>query len=115
MNTPPRETAATGSYPTFWDAPATQPAAPPVAPEQAYAEFVSVSEEGFPSGEYPIDRPAAALRVEGELRAGGTVVERSETEFQYVPGRSSREAGLLFQADPRRHTLQLHARSFQHP
>jgi len=60
MTAPHREPAAAGSYPTFWDAPAAQPAPPPVAPEQAYAEFVSLCEEEFPSGEYPVQRPAAS-------------------------------------------------------
>ncbi len=58
---------------------------------------------------------AAALRVEGELRRGGEVVERSELEFQHVPGRSSREGGLFFRQDPRTLQLVLSARSYQKP
>jgi uncharacterized protein (TIGR02588 family) len=58
---------------------------------------------------------AASLRVAGELKQGDEVVERSETEFQYLPGRSSREAGLFFTRDPRALRLELSARSFQEP
>ena len=58
---------------------------------------------------------AAALRVQGELRRGGEVVETSDLEFQYVPGRSTREGGLFFMQDPRVLQLQLSARSYQKP
>ena len=58
---------------------------------------------------------AAALRVEGELRRGAEVVERSELEFQHLPGRSSREGGLFFRQDPRTLQLVLTARSYQNP
>lgn len=58
---------------------------------------------------------AASLRIEGELKQGDEVLERSETEFQYLPGRSSREAGLFFTRDPRSLQLELSARSFQEP
>lgn len=58
---------------------------------------------------------AADLRVEGELRRGAEVVERSETEFAWLPGRSAREAGLFFRHDPRALELVLMARSYQQP
>ncbi len=58
---------------------------------------------------------AAALRVQGELRRGGEVVETSELEFPHVPGKSSREGGLFFVQDPRALQLQLSARSYQKP
>jgi uncharacterized protein (TIGR02588 family) len=58
---------------------------------------------------------AADLRVEGELRRGAEVVERSETEFAYLPGRSVREGGLYFRQDPRSFELVLSARSYQKP
>ena len=58
---------------------------------------------------------AADLRVEGELRRGTEVVERSETAFDYLPGRSVREAGLFFRHDPRALELVLTARSYQQP
>ena len=58
---------------------------------------------------------ASALRIEGELRRGSEVVERSETEFDYLPGKSSREGGLFFRSDPRTLQLVLSARSYQKP
>lgn len=60
-------------------------------------------------------RAAAALRVEGELRRGEEVVERSELELDYLPGRSAREGGLFFAQDPRSLQLVLRARSYQDP
>lgn len=58
---------------------------------------------------------AAALRVEGELRRGGEVVERSDLELEHLPGQSSREGGLFFREDPRALQLVLSARSYRHP
>jgi uncharacterized protein (TIGR02588 family) len=58
---------------------------------------------------------AANLRVSGELRDGANVVETSETEFQFVPGRSQREGGLFFSRDPGTFQLDLAARSYQKP
>lgn len=43
---------------------------------------------------------AAAVRVVGELREGGQVVESSELTLDYVPERSSRSGALLFARDP---------------
>ena len=58
---------------------------------------------------------AASLRVEGTLKRGGEVVERSELEFDYLPGRSTREGGLFFTADPRGLQMELAARSYRKP
>ena len=58
---------------------------------------------------------AAALRVTARLQRGQEVIEEAETEFQYLPGHSSREAGLFFRHDPRSLTLELAARSYQAP
>lgn len=58
---------------------------------------------------------AAALRVEGTLKRGNEVVERSELEFDYLPGRSTREGGLFFRTDPRGLQLELAARSYRAP
>lgn len=58
---------------------------------------------------------AAALRVEGELRRGSEVLERSELEFDHVPGKSAREGGMFFQRDPRALELVLSARSYHKP
>ena len=58
---------------------------------------------------------AAALRLEGELRRGDAVVERSELELDYLPGHSTREGGMFFTHDPRSLQLVLQARSYQEP
>jgi uncharacterized protein (TIGR02588 family) len=58
---------------------------------------------------------AADLRVSGELRQGGQVVERSETEFPYLAAESSHEGGLFFTRDPRALRLELGVESYQVP
>ena len=59
--------------------------------------------------------PAAALRIEGTLRRDGQAIESSEVELDYLPGNSTREAGLFFDHDPRSHRLQLAPRSWRAP
>lgn len=58
---------------------------------------------------------AAALRLEGELRRGDVVLERSEADLDYLPGESSREAGLFFEHDPRQGQLAIRPRSYRTP
>ncbi len=58
---------------------------------------------------------AQALRIVGELKRQGQVVETSDLEFPYLPAQSSREAGLLFRQDPRTLQLELQPRSYQKP
>jgi uncharacterized protein (TIGR02588 family) len=58
---------------------------------------------------------AEGLKIAGDLKQGGVVLERSETEFQFLPGESSRQAGLFFVRDPRRFALELQAVSYQAP
>jgi uncharacterized protein (TIGR02588 family) len=58
---------------------------------------------------------AASLRVVGVLTQDGREVERSETEFQYLPGHSSREAGLFFTRDPGAFRLEVRPESYQQP
>lgn len=58
---------------------------------------------------------AEGLRIAGELKQGDAVLERSEAEFQFLPGESTRQAGLFFRRDPRRFTLELQAVSYQEP
>ena len=58
---------------------------------------------------------AAAVEVEGDLtKADGTVVT-STTTVDYVPGDSTRKAGLFFKDDPRRHRLDVRAVGFAEP
>lgn len=58
---------------------------------------------------------AERLQVSGRLRQLGLVVEESSTEFDFLPGGSSREGGLFFLRNPERHELALEARSYQKP
>lgn len=58
---------------------------------------------------------AANLRVAGVLTQGEREVERSDTEFQFVPGRSEREGGLFFRNDPAAFRLQVRPESYQKP
>lgn len=59
----------------------------------------------------PTDSTAAAVRIEGRLGGG----ETSEATIDYVPGRSEREAALLFTKDPRSHGLSLRATGYEKP
>jgi uncharacterized protein (TIGR02588 family) len=58
---------------------------------------------------------AEKLVVSGRLKRGGETVEEAETEFEHLPGESSREAGLFFSRDPRAFQLELAARSYLKP
>lgn len=58
---------------------------------------------------------AAKLRVTAQLRRGGQLVEEREVEFDYLPGESSREAGLFFEQDPRGFEMVVAPASFQQP
>lgn len=58
---------------------------------------------------------AEQLKVTGELKEGGKVVEESDTGFDFLPGESSREGGLFFARDPRTLQLELRPRSYQTP
>lgn len=58
---------------------------------------------------------AAAVEVEGELtKADGTTATSTAT-VDYVPGESTRNAGLFFKDDPRRHRLEVRALGFAEP
>ena len=57
---------------------------------------------------------AVAVTLEGELVIGTDTVRR-ETTVDYVPGRSARGGGLLFDRDPRGGTLAVRALGYQEP
>ena len=50
MNQDTRNFAASGSYPTFWDKPAESCPSGPIAPDQAYSEFVNHIEDALHDG-----------------------------------------------------------------
>ncbi|KQT13575.1 hypothetical protein [Ramlibacter sp. Leaf400] len=58
---------------------------------------------------------AAALRVKARLRRGDSVVEEAEVEFDHVPARSSRKAGVFFHEDPRGLVLEVSVESYREP
>lgn len=61
------------------------------------------------------DATAARVQVQGELRADTGVIERSESTVDFVPARSWRRGGLVFQNDPRRHRLEVRVVGFDRP
>jgi uncharacterized protein (TIGR02588 family) len=58
---------------------------------------------------------AAGVLVSGELGDGDATLERGETTLDYVPEHSAREGALMFQHDPRTHTLHLRVEGFHDP
>jgi uncharacterized protein (TIGR02588 family) len=58
---------------------------------------------------------AAALTIEGELRAGDDVLETSAATIDYLPGHGKAAGGLFFTHDPRRKALQVRPVGFQTP
>ena len=61
------------------------------------------------------DSTAAAVQIEGVLKRGDAVVETSRATIDYVPGRGSRTAGLVFTRDPAAHRLEVRATGYQEP
>lgn len=57
----------------------------------------------------------ASVRVRGEIRGAGGAAEVRETTLDYVPPMSAREAGLVFERDPRAGGLVLRATGFDIP
>jgi uncharacterized protein (TIGR02588 family) len=58
---------------------------------------------------------AAAVEVEGELKNGGETLETSGATLDYVPGMSTRRAGLFFTQDPRQRDLKVRALGYVEP
>ncbi|RXZ64575.1 hypothetical protein [Pelagerythrobacter rhizovicinus] len=58
---------------------------------------------------------AAAVQVEGELTAADGAVATSTATVDYVPGDSTRSAGLFFADDPRLHRLEVRALGYAEP
>lgn len=60
-------------------------------------------------------RTAARLLVEGEIRSDTGTVEKAQATIDYVPAQSSRRGGLLFEHDPRSHTLEVRGKGYDAP
>ncbi len=58
---------------------------------------------------------AAAVEIEGELTKSDGTATTSTATVDYVPGESTRNAGLFFKDDPRRHRLEVRALGFAEP
>jgi len=58
---------------------------------------------------------AARVAIEVELLNQTQVVEKTETQFEYLPAHSTREAGVFFTGDPREGELRLRALGFEAP
>jgi uncharacterized protein (TIGR02588 family) len=90
-----------------------------------HAPFVDVSVERVTAaaGGYVVEvvlrnrtpSTAAAVEVEGELASGGTAIETSSATIDYVPGESTRRAGLFFTRDPRDLELKVRALGYARP
>lgn len=61
------------------------------------------------------DGTAAAVTIEGVLKAGGTEIETSSATIDYVPGKGEAKGGLFFSRDPHSATLEVRALGFQTP
>ena len=60
-------------------------------------------------------KTGAAVEVEGTLMRGRATVETSSATFDYVPGKSYRQGGLVFTNDPRRFQLVLRVKGYERP
>ena len=58
---------------------------------------------------------AAAVLIRGELRQGDAVVEDAEATLDYVPGHSTRHAGLVFTRNPAQFQMELRAIGYDVP
>jgi len=58
---------------------------------------------------------AAQVTIEGKLAGPDGEVEISEVVLDYLPPRSDREGGLLFESDPRAGELSLRAKGYAKP
>ena len=59
--------------------------------------------------------PAARVDILVELTEGAKVVETSGTQFEHLPPRSKRDAGVFFQRDPRLAEIRLQTKGCEAP
>jgi uncharacterized protein (TIGR02588 family) len=58
---------------------------------------------------------ASQVKVRGEIRNQGSVLESAETVLDYVPGHSKAGGGLIFQQNPAGKELTVRATAFDEP
>lgn len=61
------------------------------------------------------DETLAQLHLTGRLMKDGKETETARATIDYLPGRSSKEAGFYFRNDPRRYELQIRPEGFATP
>ncbi|MDB6151354.1 MAG: hypothetical protein JWQ44_2802 [Chthoniobacter sp.] len=59
--------------------------------------------------------PAARVQVKAELLEEDKVLEESDTQFEYLPPHSSRDAGVFFTTDPNHGEVRLRAHGYEEP
>lgn len=59
--------------------------------------------------------PAARVSITAEVWEQSRVSESSETQFEYLPPHSFRDAGVFFQREPRPHEIRLRALGYEVP
>ena len=58
---------------------------------------------------------AARVQVKAELVKDNETLEESDTQFEYLPPHSSRDAGVFFSSDPRAAEVRLKAHGYEEP
>ena len=58
---------------------------------------------------------AEGVIVEGELRKGADVIERSETVIEFLPAHSKKRGGLFFSKDPKQYELTVRPLGYEEP
>ena len=61
------------------------------------------------------NQTAAAVAVEGELKAGAETAETSGSTLAYSPANSRRRGGLFFTKNPRQFELQIRVTGYEEP
>lgn len=61
------------------------------------------------------DETAAGVHVEGILKTGDQIVEKSTVRIAYAPADSERSGALLFARDPAAHQLEIRATGYEEP
>lgn len=59
--------------------------------------------------------PAARVTIKVELMNEAQVAETCETQFEYLPAHSARDAGVFFTRDPRDSEIRLRAHGYEEP
>ena len=60
-------------------------------------------------------RTASEVEIEGEILAHGHVLARGRTRIDYLPARSTRKGGILFDRDPTGAALRMRAVGYADP